>query len=132
MFNLVVLIDLRKAFDTVDHQILLRKLEVYGAKGQALSFLNSYLSNRSQKCHINGFLSSEKMNRCGVPQGSILGPLFKKVKAKMMFKLLNDMGSLINLFTYKGDYNLRNISSTLCLPLPRTNNLKKSFIWYTM
>ena len=132
MFNLVVLIDLRKAFDTVDHQILLRKLEVYGAKGQALSFLNSYLSNRSQKCHINGFLSSEKMIRCGVPQGSILGPLFKKVKAKMMFKLLNDMGSLINLFTYKGDYNLRNISSTLCLPLPRTNNLKKSFIWYTM
>ena len=76
MFNLVVLIDLRKAFDTVDHQILLRKLELYGAKGQALSFLNSYLSNRSQKCHINGFLSSEKMIRCGVPQGSILGPLF--------------------------------------------------------
>jgi hypothetical protein len=76
MFNLVVLIDLKKAFDTVDHQILLRKLELYGVKGQALSFLNSYLSNRSQKCQINGSLSSEKMIRCGVPQGSILGPLF--------------------------------------------------------
>ena len=76
MFNLVVLIDLKKAFDTVDHQILLRKLELYGIKGQALSFLNSYLSNRSQKCQINGFLSSEKVIRCGVPQGSILGPLF--------------------------------------------------------
>ena len=73
MFNLVVLIDLKKAFDTVDHQILLRKLELYGIKGQALSFLNSYLSNRSQKCQINGFLSSEKVIRCGVPQGSILG-----------------------------------------------------------
>ena len=76
MFNLVVQIDLKKAFDTVDHRILLRKLEIYGIKGQALCLLNSYPSNRSQKCHINGFLSSEKAIRCGVPQGSILGPLF--------------------------------------------------------
>ena len=76
MFNLVVQIDLKKAFDTVDHRILLRKLEICGIKGQALCLLNSYLSNRSQKCHINGFLSSEKTIRCGVPQGSILGPLF--------------------------------------------------------
>ena len=72
MFNLVVQIDLKKAFDTVDHRILLRKLEIYGIKGQALCLLSSYLSNRSQKCHINGFLSSEKAIRCGVPQGSIL------------------------------------------------------------
>ena len=76
MFNLVVQIDLKKAFDTVDHQILLRKLEIYGIKGQALCLLNSYLSNRRQKCHINGFLSSERAIRCGVPQGSILGLLF--------------------------------------------------------
>ena len=76
MFNLVVLIDLKKAFDTVDHQILLRKLELYGVKGQALSFLKSYLSNRSQKCQIQGSVSSEKLIKCGVPQGSILGPLF--------------------------------------------------------
>ena len=62
MFNLVVLIDFGK-------------LELCGIKDQALSFLNSYLSNRSQKCQINGFLSSEKVIRCGVPQGSILGPL---------------------------------------------------------
>jgi hypothetical protein len=44
MFNLVVLIDLKTAFDTVDHQILLKKLELYGIKGQVLSFLKSYLS----------------------------------------------------------------------------------------
>ena len=54
----------------------------------------------------------------------------RKAKAKMMYKLLNNMGpqSLTNLFTYKGEmtsYNLRNISSTLCLPQRRTNNLKK-------
>ena len=76
MFNLVVLIDLKKAFDTVDHQILLTKLELYGIKGQALSFLESYLSNRNQKCQIQGSFSSEKLIKCGIPQGSILGPLF--------------------------------------------------------
>ena len=58
----------------------------------------------------------------------------KITKAKMMYKLLNNIGpqSLTNLFTYKGEmttYNLRNISSSLCLPKPRTNNLKKSFMY---
>ena len=58
----------------------------------------------------------------------------KKAKAKMMYKLLNNMGpeSLTNLFTYKSEmtnYNLRNISSSLSLPKPRTNNMKKSFMY---
>ena len=58
----------------------------------------------------------------------------KTAKAKMMYKLLNNMGpqSLTNSFTYKGEttsYNLRNISGTLCLPQPRTNNLKFSVRW---
>ena len=76
MFNLVFQIDLKKAFDTVDHQILLRKLEIYGIKHQALALLESYLSYRNQKCHINRYLSSKKMIKCGIPQGSILGPYF--------------------------------------------------------
>ena len=75
MFNLVVLIDLKKAFDTVDHQILLSKLELYGIKGQALNLLKSYLTNRKQKCQIKNVFSSERLINCGVPQGSILGPL---------------------------------------------------------
>ena len=75
MFNLVVLIDLKKAFDTVDHQILLNKLELYGIKGQALTLLKSYLTNRNQKCQIKNSFSSERLIKCGVPQGSILGPL---------------------------------------------------------
>ena len=76
MFNLVVLIDLKKAFDTVDHQILLRKLELYGIKGEALTFLKSYLTNRNQKCQIKNSFSTERLIKCGVPKGSILGPLF--------------------------------------------------------
>ena len=76
MFNLVVLIDLKKAFDTLDHQILLRKLELYGIKGEALTLLKSYLTNRNQKCQIKNSFSTERLIECGVPQGSILGPLF--------------------------------------------------------
>ena len=76
LFNLVVFIDLKKAFDTVNHQILLKKLELYGIKGKALSLLKSYLEERSQKCQINGTVSSGRKIKCGVPQGSILGPLF--------------------------------------------------------
>ena len=76
MFNLVVLIDLKKAFDTVDHQILLNKLELCGIKGQALTLLKSYLTNRNQKCQIKNSFSSERLIKCGVPQGSILGPLY--------------------------------------------------------
>ena len=76
MFNLVVLIDLKKAFDTVDHQILMRKLELYGIKGEALNLLKSYLTNRNQKCQIKNSFSTERLIKCGVPQGSILGPLF--------------------------------------------------------
>jgi hypothetical protein len=74
--KVVVLIDLKKAFDTVDHQILLRKLELYGIKGEALTLLKSYLTNRNQKCQIKNSFSTERLIKCGVPQGSILGPLF--------------------------------------------------------
>ena len=54
----------------------MRKLELHGIKGQALSLLKSYLTNRNQKCQIQNFFSSERLITCGVPQGSILGPLF--------------------------------------------------------
>ena len=74
-FTIAVLIDFRKAFDTVDHRILLDKLYHYGIRGVAHEWMNSYLSNRQQQVSYNGATSSYKTINCGVPQGSILGPL---------------------------------------------------------
>ena len=73
--NGVVFIDLKKAFDTVDHSILIDKLRRYGLNEQTLNYFTSYLENRSQRCFVNGHLSQKVSVRCGVPQGSILGPL---------------------------------------------------------
>jgi len=71
-----VFIDLSKAFDTLDHNILLRKLEYYGIRGTALMWLKSYLQNHSQFVAYNGHNYIKLSLTCGVPQGfSILGPL---------------------------------------------------------
>lgn len=74
-FNSVVFLDLSKAFDTVDHSILIQKLRLYGLSVQTLKWFESYLTDRTQCCSINGHFSSFKKIKCGVPQGSILGPL---------------------------------------------------------
>ena len=75
LLNGVLFLDLKKAFDTVDHNILLKKLELYGVDPHALQWFTSYLSGRQQKTYANSTLSNSLPIACGVPQGSILGPL---------------------------------------------------------
>ena len=67
--------DLSKAFDTIDHKILMSKLQHYGVRGLPLQLLHGYLSNRLQKVLFNGKISKSLNLNCGVPQGSVLGPL---------------------------------------------------------
>ena len=70
-----IFIDLQKAFDTVDHTILLKKLAHYGIRGLAKDWFKAYLNNRYQFVSINGYESNKVIMKHGVPQGSVLGPL---------------------------------------------------------
>ena len=70
-----IFVDLQKAFDTVDHDIVIQKLNHCGIRGVAHYWLSSYFQNRLQYVSINGFNSNLEHIYCGISQGSILGPL---------------------------------------------------------
>ena len=104
-----VFIDLQKAFDTVDHEILLKKLFHYGIIcGTALSLFRSYLTGRQQFVSVSGARSVNKLIRHGVPQGSVLGPL-------LFLLYINDLNCAIKyslVHHFADDTNLLHFSVT--------------------
>ena len=92
------LIDLQKAFDTIDHDVLLQKLYAIGFSKRTVNWFKSYLSNRSFKVNLGNNFSQPASVSCGVPQGSILGPL-------LFLIYVNDMSQAVkcDLFLYADD-----------------------------
>ena len=104
-----IFIDLRKAFDTVNHNILLIKLEHYGIRGTALNWFKSYISNRKQYVFLNGESSKLKEVSCGVPQGSVLGPL-------LFLLYINDLPNIsknFDFYLFADDTNIYCEANTL-------------------
>jgi len=128
-FTLGVYLDLSKAFDTVDHRILLQKLQFYGIRGVALDWLKNYLSDRQQYVYFNGANSSMGKISCGVPQGSILGPL-------LFLLYVNDMHTVCRssfILLFADDTNIF-VSGKSLLEVEQTinNELKALSNWFKL
>ena len=106
----ILFLDLKKAFDSVSHQILLKKLEYYGVKGVALNLFESYLTNRRQLTVINGYASVLDIIEWGVPQGSVLGPL-------LFLIFINDIPHASDLGTWLFADDTALVTSASSLPL---------------
>jgi len=127
LFSIGVFFDLSKAFDTVNHKILLRKLEHYGIRGMCLAWIRDYLKGRRQCVLYNGFTSHILAINCGVPQGSILGPL-------LFLLYVNDIhlaSSALHFIMFADDTNVFMSDSSLLELINRLNvELAKVGTWF--
>lgn len=128
LYSCGIFIDLKKAFDTVDHNILLSKLNHYGFRGIINNWFKSYLSNRTQTTKIENHVSVKLPNECGVPQGSVLGPL-------LFLIYINDIQQSsheFQFYLYADDTNILYANKDLkTLELKVNKELKNIYLWLT-
>ena len=114
LFSCGVFIDLKKAFDTVDHKILLHKLDHYGFRGVINKWFSSYLDGRTQTTQIGFYISKRQNTTCGVPHGSVLGPLLFLIYVND----IQESSDKLKLFLFADDTNAVYVEKSLS-PLSR-------------
>ena len=91
----MILVDLQKAFDKLDHTVLLRKMDYIGFKESVIKWFQSYLSNITVFVTLENIFSDGRLINCGFPQGSILGPLLFLIYINDLPQTLNETGSYL-------------------------------------
>ena len=129
LFSCAIFLDLSKAFDTVNHEILLNKLYYYGFRGIIYDWFKSYLNGRTQTTMIDSCISTKKQMVCGVPQGSVLGPL-------LFLLYINDIGmasSVLKFHLFADDTNILYADKSIkSLESVVNEELVKLHEWFTV